>query len=88
MELLSQLLPFIFLIGIMYFIIIRPQQQQAKKHKEMLEALGRGDKIVTNGGLIAEVKKVEEGFFSVKINDDVAVKLAKDAVSRKYEDEA
>jgi len=88
MELLSQLLPFIFLIGIMYFIIIRPQQQQAKKHKEMLEALGRGDKIVTNGGLIAEVKKVEEGFFSIKINDDVAVKLAKDAVSRKYEDEA
>lgn len=88
MELLSQLLPFIFLIGIMYFIIIRPQQQQAKKHKEMLEALSRGDKIVTNGGLIAEVKKVEENFFSIKLNDDVIVKLAKDAVSRKYEDEA
>ncbi len=88
MEILSQLLPFIFLIGIMYFIIIRPQQQQAKKHKEMLEALTKGDKIVTNGGLIAVVKKVEDTFYSVKLNDDVVVKLDKEAVSRKYEDEA
>ena len=88
MEFFAQLLPFIFLIGIMYFIIIRPQQQQAKTHKEMVESLGKGDKIVTTGGLIAEVKKVEEEFFSVKINDDVVVKLVKDAVSRKYEDEA
>lgn len=88
MELVSQLLPFVFLIAIMYFIIIRPQNQQAKKHKEMLESLTRGDKIVTTGGLIAEVKKVEEDFFSIKLNDEVVVRLAKDAVSRKYEDEA
>ena len=52
MEMLAQLLPFIFLIAIMYFIIIRPQQQQAKRHQEMLNNLQRGDKIVTNGGLI------------------------------------
>jgi len=88
MELVSQLLPFVFLIAIMYFIIIRPQNQQAKKHKEMLASLAKGDKIVTNGGLIAEVKKVEENFFSVKLNNDVVVRLTKDAVSRKYEDEA
>ena len=88
MEIMAQLLPFVFLIGIMYFIIIRPQQQQAKKHKEMLEALAKGDKIVTNGGLIAEVKKVEENFFSVKINDNVVVKVTKESIARKYEDEA
>ncbi len=88
MEILSQLLPFIFLIGIMYFIIIRPQQQQAKNHKAMLESLVKGDKIVTNGGLIVEVKKVEETFYSVKLNADVIVKLDKEAVSRKFEDEA
>lgn len=87
MELFGQLLPFIFLIAIMYFIIIRPQQQQAKKHKEMVESLGKGDKIVTNGGLIAEVKKVEEAFFSVELANNVTVKLTKDAVARKYEDE-
>jgi len=88
MELFGQLLPFIFLIAIMYFIIIRPQQQQAKKHKEMVEGLKKGDKIVTSGGLIAEVKKVEEAFFSVELASNVTVKLSKDAVARKFEDEA
>ena len=72
----------------MYFIIIRPQQQQAKKHQEMIDSLEKGDKIVTTGGLIAVVKKVEQEFFSVSINDDVTVKLVKEAVARKYEDEA
>jgi len=88
MEILAQLLPFVFLIGIMYFIIIRPQNQQAKKHKEMIESLEKGDKVVTSGGLIVEVKKVENDFFSVKLNNDVVVKLDKQSVGRKYEDEA
>ncbi len=88
MDILSQLLPFVFLIGIMYFIIIRPQQQQAKKHAAMLEELAKGAKVVTNGGLIVVIYKVEENFFTVKMNDDVIVKITKDAIARKYEDEA
>lgn len=88
MEIVTQILPFIFLIAIMYFVIIRPQQQQAKKHKEMLDALAKGDKVVTSGGLIVEIKKVEENFFAVKFNNDVEGRLVKDAVARKYEDEA
>ena len=88
MDILSQLLPFVFLIAIMYFIIIRPQQQQAKKHSQMLEELKKGDKIVTNGGLIAVVYKVEDTFFSIKLNDNAIVKITKDAIARKYEDEA
>ncbi|MDP3120646.1 MAG: preprotein translocase subunit YajC [Sulfuricurvum sp.] len=88
MEFMSQLLPFVFLIAIMYFVIIRPQQQQAKKHSEMLAALVKGDKVVTNGGLIVEIKKVEDNFFAVKFNNDVEGRLVKDAVARKFEDEA
>ena len=88
MEALSQLLPFIFLIAIMYFIIIRPQQKEAKEKKAMIEALEKGDKVVTNGGFIVVVHKVEENFFSVKMNDDTVVRIAKDAIARKYEDEA
>ncbi len=88
MDIIGQLLPFVFLIAIMYFIIIRPQQQQQKAHKAMLESLTKGDKVVTNGGLIVVINKVEENFFSVKMNDDVIAKLTKDAVARKYEDEA
>ncbi len=88
MEALTQLLPFVFLIAIMYFVIIRPQQKEAKEKKAMIEALAKGDKVVTNGGFIVVVHKVEENFFSVKINDDTVVKIAKDAIARKYEDEA
>jgi preprotein translocase subunit YajC len=88
MEMLTQLLPFVFLIAIMYFVIIRPQQQQAKKHTEMLNALVKGDKVVTNGGLIVEIKKIEETFYTVKFNNDVEGRLVKDAVARKFEDEA
>ena len=88
MEILSQLLPFIFLIAIMYFVIIRPQQKEAKQRREMIDALKKSDKIVTSGGIIATVHKVEEKFLSVKLNDDVVVKITKDAVARKYEDEA
>jgi len=88
MEILSQLLPFVFLIAIMYFVIIRPQQKEAKEKKAMIEALKKGDKVVTNGGFIVVVHKVEDNFLSVKMNDDSIVKIVQDAIARKYEDEA
>ncbi|MCF6339733.1 MAG: preprotein translocase subunit YajC [Sulfurimonas sp.] len=88
MEILSQLLPFIVLIGIMYFIIIRPQQKEAKAKTAMLAAIEKGDKVVTNGGFIAVIHKVEDKFLSIKINNDVIVKITKDAIARKYEDES
>lgn len=88
MEIISQLLPFVFLIAIMYFVIIRPQQKEAKSRKEMIEALKKGDKVVTNGGFIVVIYKVEDNFLSVKMNDDVLVKITKDSIARKYEDEA
>ncbi len=88
MEIISQLLPFIFLIAIMYFVIISPQQKEAKKKKVMIEALKKGDKLVTTGGFVVVVHKVEESFLSVKVNDDTIVKIVKDAIARKYEDEA
>jgi len=88
MDIVSQLLPFIFLIAIMYFVIIRPQQKELKEREEMIEALKKGDKIVTNGGFIVVVHKVEEKFISVKMNDDTIVKITKDSITRKYEDEA
>ncbi|MCF6340082.1 MAG: preprotein translocase subunit YajC [Sulfurimonas sp.] len=88
MEILSQLLPFVILIAIMYFVIIRPQQKEAKKRKAMILALAKGDKVITSGGLIVVIHKVEEKFLSVKINDDTMVKITQDSVTRKYEDEA
>lgn len=80
---MASLLPLIVLFAIFYFLIIRPQQKQAKDHKQMVADLSKGDKIVTAGGLIVEVVKVEEEFFSVKLNDDTVVKLAREYVAKK-----
>ena len=88
MEIISQLLPFVFLIAIMYFVIIRPQQKEAKAKKAMLEAIKKGDKMITNGGFIVTIYKVEEKFLSVKMNEDVIVKMTRDSIAKKYEDEA
>jgi len=85
MQSLGQFLPLIFLFGIFYFLIIRPQQKQQKEHKAMLEALTKGDKIVTTGGLFAEVVKVEEDFIKIKLNDTSIVRLDKAFVNRKVE---
>ncbi len=84
-SLLTSLLPLIVLFAIFYFLIIRPQQKQAKEHKAMLESLSKGDKIVTSGGLMAEVVKAEEDFVKAKINDDTIVKIAKEFIARKIE---
>ncbi len=87
-DIFSSLLPLIVLFAIFYFLVIRPQQKQAKTHKEMLGALKKGDKIITNGGLIGEVVKPEEDFIKVKLNDDVVVKLAREYVAKKIEKSA
>jgi len=87
MQELGQFLPLIFLFAIFYFLIIRPQQKQQKEHAAMLEALTKGDKIVTSGGLLAEVVKVEEDFIKIKLNDTSIVKLDKAFVNKKVDTE-
>jgi len=81
----AQFLPLVILFAIFYFLIIRPQQKQQKAHREMLESLSKGDKIVTTGGLIAEIVKAEEDFIKIKLNDSVIVKLDRGFVSKKVE---
>jgi len=84
-DLISSLLPLVALFAIFYFLIIRPQQKQAKDHKQMVADLQKGDKIVTNGGLIVEVVKVEEEFFVIKNNDGSELKLQKEFVAKKLD---
>jgi len=85
MQQVAQFLPLILLFGIFYFLIIRPQQKQQKEHQAMLEALKKGDKILTTGGIYAGIVKVEEDFIKIKLNDTTIVKLDKAFVSRKVE---
>lgn len=85
-DLITSLLPLVALFAIFYFLIIRPQQKQAKNHREMVANLKKGDKIVTNGGLIVEVSKVEDDYFVVVNNDGSEMKLVKDFVAKLLED--
>ena len=82
---IGSFLPLILLFAIFYFLIIRPQQKATKAHKEMLETLGKGDKIITTGGLIAVIVKTEEDFIKIKLNDDTIVKLDRAYVAKKVE---
>ena len=84
-SILTSLLPLVFLFAIFYFLVIRPQQKQAKEHKAMIESLQKGDKIITNGGIICEVVKSEEDFIKVKLNDEVIVKVSREYVSKKLD---
>jgi len=84
---LAQFLPLILLFVIFWFLIIRPQQKQQKAHKAMLAALKKGDKIVTNGGLIAEIVKPEEDYLKIKLSDNVIVKLDRAYVARKLNED-
>ncbi|KLD99679.1 preprotein translocase subunit YajC [Aliarcobacter butzleri] len=85
-DLVSSLLPLVALFAIFYFLIIRPQQKQAKAHRDMVANLKKGDKIVTNGGLMVEVVKVEETYFLVKNSDGSEMKLVKEFVTKLLED--
>ena len=85
-DLISSLLPLVALFAIFYFLIIRPQQKQAKAHKEMVTNLKKGDKIVTNGGLMVEVTKVEDAYFVVKNSDGTEMKLVREFVAKLLEE--
>jgi preprotein translocase subunit YajC len=67
-------------------MIIRPQQKQQKEHQAMLESLKKGDKIMTNGGLIVEIEKVEEEFLTVSNVDGTKLRVARNYIASKWED--
>ncbi|MBU2890862.1 MULTISPECIES: preprotein translocase subunit YajC [Celeribacter] len=75
---IMQFLPLILIFAIMYFLMIRPQQKKMKEHRAMIEAVRRGDEVVTAGGIMGKVAKVrEDGFVDVEIADGVKVKVQK-----------
>lgn len=76
-SIMTQLLFFLPLILIFYFLLIRPQQQRAKKHAEMVANIKRGDTVVTSGGLIGKVNKVNDAELSVDLAENVRVRIIK-----------
>jgi preprotein translocase subunit YajC len=79
---LIQLLPFVLIFVIMYFLILRPQQKKTKDHQELVKNLRRGDTVITSGGLVGKVTKVvDEDQIEVEIADGVRVRQVRSMVS-------
>ncbi len=79
-SLVSSLLPFILIIAVFYFLILRPQQKRQKERAKLLEGVKKGDKIITSGGIHGTVEGVEDDSVLVKIADNVKVKMDKGAI--------
>jgi preprotein translocase subunit YajC len=77
----SLIIPTMLIIGIMYFLMIRPQQKRLKEHRDMVAAIRRGDTVVTSGGIIGKVTKVEDNELQVEIAEGVKIKLVRGTVS-------
>jgi len=71
----------IILIGVMYFLMIRPQMKRSKEHREMLGKLAKGDEVLTNGGIAGTVTDIGENFITVEIADNVRIRLQKGAIA-------
>lgn len=79
----ASFIPLVLMLGVFYFLLIRPQQKKMKEHKLMVEALRRGDKVITASGIMGTVNKIdtEAGLIHLEIAPDVVIKVIKSAVT-------
>ncbi len=75
------LLPLVIIFVVFYFLLIRPQQKRAKEHKAMVQALGKGDEVITNGGLLGRITKVSDSFVAIEVAEGTTVKVQRVAVA-------
>jgi preprotein translocase subunit YajC len=78
----EMLLPFVLIFIIMYFLILRPQRQQAKRREDMLKAIRRGDTVITNGGIVGKVTKVvDDNEVELQIAEGVRVRAVRSLIA-------
>lgn len=78
---IASLLPIIFIFGIFYLLLIRPQQKKQKEHEKMISELKKNDEVVTNGGIHGTIVNVKDATVIVKIDENVKVEVNKSAVA-------
>ena len=78
---LMGMLPIILMFVVLWFLMIRPQMKRAKEHKAMVEAMQKGDEVLTNGGIAGRITKMGETYISVEIAESVEISVQKTAVT-------
>lgn len=80
---LGQFVPLILIFVIFYFLLIRPQQKRIKEHKAMVESLGRGDSVITSGGIVGKVIRiVDNEKAEIEISENVVVQVIKSTITQ------
>lgn len=77
---LMSMLPLILMFVVLYFVMIRPQMKKQKEHRAMIEALTKGDEVVTAGGFLGKVSKLGDAYVSVELASGVEVQMQRSAV--------
>ena len=73
----NPLILMVLMVGIFYFLLIRPQQKKAKEHKALLDNLKKGDQIITSGGIIGTIVKIDDQIVNLEIADKVRIEMAR-----------
>jgi preprotein translocase subunit YajC len=74
------LLPIVLMFVLLYFLMIRPQMKRAKEHKQMVEALQKGDEVITAGGVVGRISKMGEGYVTLEIAPNTEISVQRTAV--------
>lgn len=82
------LFPFIIMMGILWFLVLRPQAKERKRHDEMVSALKRGDEVITSSGIRGSIANIDDQFFTLEVDRNVRIRFLKSAVTKKFEDKA
>jgi preprotein translocase subunit YajC len=77
---LLSMLPLVLMFVVLYFVMIRPQMKRQKEHKAMIEAVAKGDEVVTSGGLLGKITKIGESFLTLEVASGVELQVQRSAV--------
>lgn len=79
--LIGMMAPMLIVFAIFYFLMIRPQQQQQKKHKAMIEAIKKGDEVITRGGMIGTIYGIADNVVTLEVENGVRFKMLRDQIA-------
>lgn len=78
---LMSMLPLLLMFAVLYFVMIRPQMKKQKEHRAMIEALAKGDEVVTGGGIAGRITRVSDNFVALEVAEGIEIQVQKPAVT-------
>lgn len=84
---LAAFLPLIVLVGVFWFLIMRPQQRRMREHRQLTGNLNQGDRVVAAGGIVGTIRRVDDDTISLQVADNVVIKVDKGSVTKRLQGE-